>query len=74
MVGIGLDDLPQPVRIEIFVVALAHMQRDAGAARAHSAAGSTVKLPLPSEAQRQPSLSPALRLSTSTLSATMKAE
>jgi hypothetical protein len=49
------------------------VQGDA-APRGTSAAGSIVKLPLPSEVQRQPSLSPALRLSTSTLSATMKAE
>ena len=44
------------------------------APRGTFAAGSIVKLPLPSDTQRQPSLSPALRLSTSTLSATMKAE
>jgi hypothetical protein len=40
------------------------------APRGTFAAGSIVKLPLPSETQRQPSLSPALRLSTSTRSAT----
>ena len=73
VVGIGLDDLAQPVRLEIFLVALAHVQGDAGAAL-HVGGRLDRELPLPSEAQRQPSPSPALRLSTSTLSATMKAE
>ena len=73
MVGIARDDLAEPERLEIFVVALAHMQRDARAAR-HVGGRLDVNCPCPSETQRQPSLSPALRLKTSTLSATMKAE
>ncbi len=41
--------------------------------RAATSAGPTENSPLPADSQRQPSLSPALRLSTSTRSATMKA-
>ena len=44
------------------------------APRMASGADSIVNSPLPSETQRQPSASPALRANTSTFSATMKAE
>ena len=42
--------------------------------RPASAAGAMVKEPLPSDCQRQPSASSALRVTTSTRLATMKAE
>ena len=42
--------------------------------RASSSPSPMVKLPLPSELQRQASFAPALRETTSTRSATMKAE
>src|SRR5438105_9383507 len=33
MIGIALDDLPQPMRFQVLLIALADMQGDAGAAR-----------------------------------------
>src|SRR6516225_5090025 len=73
MVGIGVDDPAQSRRFEIFVLASRRCTTII-APRATSGSGSIVNSPLPSDTHRQPWLSPAFLLFTSTLSATINAE